>query len=140
MADVCTRALEYGRNNRMKKYDNINEMPAELLQLWETAWKLQPTKDNPFRIDLPSKKAAVNLRQLLYQVRKKMAEINYPGVQNFQKLEVVWLGEHDLGFAFPNWMTNVRKALQTGQEQLPPQEEPPHVDHEVLIQSLMSKE
>jgi hypothetical protein len=104
----------------VKKYSSSTDVPAEIIQMWESAWAMQPTRENPFEVDLTSRRELVNFRQLMYTARKKLIEDNYPGAQNIAKLTIVELDELKLGIILPGWLLAIRKSLEKAGVEVPP--------------------
>jgi len=95
----------------MKNFGTVVEIPEELIKLWETAWRIQPSAEKPFVLHLDTPRQALNMRQHLYQARKKLIASNYPGSHNFSKLEITMPKENELALIVPRWLQAVQETL-----------------------------
>lgn len=116
-------AADCGHDNEgrpdVKSYNTVTEIPQELITLWETAWQAQPTKDNPFVVELESEKEVNNFRQHMYMARKQLTKEHYPGAQQFNKLSIINLGGNRVGIVLPSWFSAVQTSLEKAGVELP---------------------
>lgn len=94
-----------------KTYKTIQEVHPEIIQLWERAWEMQPTKDKPWELVLDTEQHARSMRQRMYSSRKKLLAEGYPDSVNFNKMELRVVG-CKLQLFLPSWITIAREALQ----------------------------
>ena len=95
----------------MKKYNSVVEVPSEILQTWETAWRLAQGDASPLTITLSSEREATSLRQRCYSARRKMVDARYPRSLEYDKLEIRQEGPK-LVFVLPSWIKNIRASLE----------------------------